>query len=68
LFDDLLHLINTNSGNSDVSLEAALENGLLIRVKVSSTLRVERSDKFEAAVRQMGCGLKIEKIAPANDR
>ncbi len=33
---------------------------LVVRVKVNSSLRVERSEKFEAAVRKMGCVLKVE--------
>jgi len=66
LFDGILHLINTNAGNCDVMLETTVANDLVVRVKVSSNLRVERSEKFEAAVRRMGCVLKIEKMAAAN--
>jgi hypothetical protein len=47
-------------------LETALEGDLLVRVKVSSTLRVERSEKFETAIRQIGCVLKIEKVSVGN--
>src|SRR6185436_13250382 len=49
LFDSILHLINTNAGNCDVMLETAVDNDLVVRVKVSSNLRVERSEKFETA-------------------
>ena len=63
LFDHLLHVINTYSGNCDVMLETSIESDLVVRVKVSSTLRVERSAKFETAVRDIGCALKIEKMA-----
>jgi len=63
LFDSILHLINTNAGNCDVMLETAVDNDIVVRVRVSSTLRVERSEKFEKAVRQMGCVVKIEKMA-----
>jgi DNA polymerase-3 subunit alpha len=65
LFDGILHLINSHAGNCDIMLETAV-NDLVVRVKVSSTLRVERSEKFEAAARQMGCVLKVERMAPAN--
>ena len=65
LFDGILHLINSHAGNCDIMLETAV-NDLVVRVKVSSTLRVERSEKFEAAARQMGCVLKVERLAPAN--
>jgi len=63
LFDSILHLISTNAGNCDVMLETAIDRDLVVRVKVSSNLRVERSEKFETAVRKMGCVLKIEKMA-----
>ena len=68
LFDSILHIINTHSGNCDVMLETSTENDLLVRVKVSSTLRVERNEKFETAVRDIGCGLKVEKMALSNAR
>ena len=63
LFDAILHLINTNTGNCDVMLEAAVDSDIVVRVKVSSTLRVKRSEEFESAVRKMGCVVKIEKMA-----
>ncbi|HEX9422300.1 MAG TPA: DNA polymerase III subunit alpha, partial [Pyrinomonadaceae bacterium] len=66
LFDSILHVINTHAGNCEVMLETSVAKDLLVRVKVSSTLRVERSEKFETAVRKMGCGLKVEKIALSN--
>jgi hypothetical protein len=47
-------------------LETALDNDLLVRVKVSSTLRVERSERFETAVRKIGCVLRVEKVSLAN--
>jgi DNA polymerase-3 subunit alpha len=65
LFDGILHLINSNSGNCDIMLETAVKD-LVVRVKVSSTLRVERSEKFEAAARKMGCILKVERMALSN--
>jgi DNA polymerase-3 subunit alpha len=68
LFDSILHLINTNAGNCDVMLEAAIDSDLLVRVKVSSNLRVERSEKFETAVREIGCVMRVEKLAFANGR
>ena len=47
-------------------LETAVAKDLLVRVKVSSALRVQRSEKFETAVRKIGCVLKVEKIAFPN--
>jgi hypothetical protein len=63
LFDSILHVINTHAGNCEVMLETSVDKDLLVRVKVSSTLRVERSERFETAVRKMGCGLKVERMA-----
>jgi DNA polymerase-3 subunit alpha len=65
LFDGILHLINSHAGNCDIMLETAVDD-LVVRVKVSSTLRVERSEKFEAAARKMGCVLKVERMALSN--
>jgi hypothetical protein len=36
-----------------------------VRLKVNSTLRVERSEKLETAFRKVGCTPRIEKIALA---
>ncbi len=65
LFDNILHVINTHSGGCEVIMETAVESNLLVRVKISSTLRVERSQRLEDALRKVGCGLKVEKVATA---
>jgi DNA polymerase III alpha subunit len=65
VFDGILHLINTHPGSCDVELEASLDDGLLVRIKVNSSLRLERSDKLEAALKHLGCKLKIERMALA---
>lgn len=61
LFDSILQVINTHSGGCEVVLETAVDANLLVRVKVNSTLRVERSERLETAFRKVGCGLKVEK-------
>jgi DNA polymerase-3 subunit alpha len=66
LFDSILHVISTHAGNCEVMLETAADKDLIVRVKVSSTLRVERSDKFETAIRKMGCVLKVERMVLSN--
>ena len=66
LFDSILHLINTNAGTCDVMLETVVDKDIVVRVKVGSTLRVERSEEFEKAVRKMGCVLKTEKMTLAS--
>jgi DNA polymerase-3 subunit alpha len=65
LFDSILHLINTHPGNCDVVLETSVNVDLIVRMKVNSSLKVERSEKFETAVRKAGCGIRVEKMAPA---
>ena len=65
LFDSILHLINTHPGNCDVVLETSVNVDLIVRMKVNSSLKVERSEKFETAVRKAGCGIRVEKTAPA---
>jgi DNA polymerase-3 subunit alpha len=66
LFDSILHLINTNAGNCDVMLETKMDSDLVVRIKVSSALRVDHSEKFEKAARKIGCVLKVEKLARSN--
>ena len=66
LFDSILQVINTHAGSCDVMLETAVAKDLLVRVKVSSALRVQRSEKFDTAIRKIGCVLKVEKIAFPN--
>jgi DNA polymerase-3 subunit alpha len=68
VFDGILHLINTHPGTCDIALEAALDDGLVVRIKVNSSLRLERSEKLETALKQMGCGLKVERMAFADVR
>jgi len=63
VFDGILHLINTHPGTCDIALEASLADGLIVRIRVNSSLRLERSEKLETALKQMGCGLKIERMA-----
>ncbi len=63
LFDSILHVMNTHSGNCEVLLETSIASNLLVRVKVNTSLRVERSERLETALRNMGCGLKVEKVA-----
>jgi DNA polymerase III subunit alpha len=68
LFDGILHLINTNSGSCDVVLETAIESDIIVRMKVSSTLRVARSERFETAARKMGCDFSVERVSTSNGR
>jgi hypothetical protein len=48
-----------------VVLETSVNVDIVVRMKVNSSLKVERSDKFETAVRKAGCGIRVEKVAPS---
>jgi DNA polymerase-3 subunit alpha len=63
LFDSVLHLISSNPGNCDVAVETQLDAGILVRVKVNSSLRVQHSAKFEAELKELGCRVKVERAA-----
>ncbi len=60
LFDMVLHVMNSHPGNCDVALECLIDTGTLVRVKVNSALRVDRSGSLESACKQLGCTLRIE--------
>jgi DNA polymerase-3 subunit alpha len=68
LFDSILHLINTNPGGCDVTLETIIDADTLVRVKVNSALRVTRSAKLESALKQLGCTVRIETVAETAKR
>jgi hypothetical protein len=46
-------------------METPVDVNLIVRVKVNSSLRVERSEKLETALREVGCVIRIEKVATA---
>src|SRR6266496_5245958 len=58
LFDMVLHVVNSHPGNCDVALECLIDTGTLVRVKVNSALRVDRSGSLESACKQLGCTLR----------
>ncbi len=61
LFDTVLHLMNTNPGNCDVALETQLDADIVVRVKVNSTLRIDHSPRFDAAAKELGCAVRVER-------
>jgi DNA polymerase-3 subunit alpha len=67
LFDNILHLISMHSGTCEVMLETPVDKDLVVRVKVNSTLRVERSEKLETALKKVGCNLRVEKLAATSN-
>jgi hypothetical protein len=68
LFDAILHLISMHPGSCDVALEAVVESDTVVRVKANSALKVDRSLKFESALKGLGCGIKIERVLHAVSR
>ena len=68
LFDSLMHLISMHPGSCDVALETVVESDTVVRVKANSALRVDRSLKFESALKDLGCGIKIERVLHAVSR
>ena len=65
LLDNILHVINTHAGNCELQIETVVDVDLLVRLKVNSNLRVERSEKLESEFRKVGCTLRFEKITMA---
>ena len=63
LFDSVLHLISSNPGNCDVAVETQLDAGIVVRVKVNSSLRVNHSAKLEAELKELGCRVRVERAA-----
>jgi DNA polymerase III subunit alpha len=68
LFDSVLHLMNTNPGNCDVALETQLDADIVVRVKVNSTLRVDHSARLDAALKELGCAVRVERAPQSASR
>ena len=68
LFDSVLHLINTNPGNCDIALETQVDPDTVVRVRVNSTLRIDHSAKLEAALKDLGCVVKVERAGQTASR
>jgi DNA polymerase-3 subunit alpha len=68
LFDSVLHLINTNPGNCDVALETQLDADIVVRVKVNATLRIDHTARLDAALKELGCAVKVERATASASR
>jgi hypothetical protein len=68
LFDSVLHLMNTNPGNCDVALETQLDADIVVRVKVNATLRIDHTARLDAALKELGCAVKVERATPSASR
>jgi DNA polymerase-3 subunit alpha len=60
LCDSILTLLSTNPGDCEVTMEALIEDGTVVRIKPNNTLRVRRSVELEQALKDLGCGVSFE--------
>ncbi len=68
LCDSILTLLSTNPGDCEVTLEALIEQGTVVRIKPNGALRVRRSSELEKALKDLGCGVTFEKTTNGNGR
>ncbi|HEV8189330.1 MAG TPA: hypothetical protein VGP83_16370, partial [Pyrinomonadaceae bacterium] len=61
LCDSILTLLNSNPGDCEVTLEAVVGDGTVVRVKPNDALRVKRSTEFEQSLKELGCSVSIER-------
>ena len=60
LCDSILTLLSTNPGDCEVTMEALIDDGTVVRIKPNNALRVRRSAELEQALRDLGCGVRFE--------
>jgi DNA polymerase III subunit alpha len=60
LFDSILTLLSTNPGDCEVTMEALIEDGTVVRIRPNNALRVRRSAELEKALKDLGCGVSFE--------
>jgi len=63
LFESVLSLLSSHPGDCDITLEAEVEGGTLVRVKANPALRIRRSGELEEKLKSLGCQVGIERIA-----
>jgi DNA polymerase-3 subunit alpha len=63
LCDSILGLLSSSPGDCDVTLEAEIEVGTVVRVSANPQLRVRRSPELEEEFRKLGCAVSYEKPA-----
>jgi DNA polymerase-3 subunit alpha len=64
LCDSILTLLSANPGDCEVTIEALIEEGTVVRVKPNNALRVRRSGELEQALKNLGCAVSIETAVP----
>jgi DNA polymerase-3 subunit alpha len=60
LCDSILSLLNANPGDCEVTIEALIDGGTVVRIKPNDALRVKRSAELEQALKELGCGISFE--------
>jgi len=63
LFESVLSILSSHPGDCDITLEAEVEGGTLVRVKANPALRIRRSGELEEKLKSLGCQVGIERIA-----
>jgi DNA polymerase-3 subunit alpha len=68
LCDSILTLINLHPGDCEVTIEALIDEGTVVRVKPNDALRVRRSAELEQALKEIGCTITFETAANGHAR
>jgi DNA polymerase-3 subunit alpha len=68
LCDSILTLLSTNPGDCEVTMEALIEDGTVVRIKPNTALRVRRSAELERALKDLGCGVSFETATNGHTR
>jgi len=63
LFESILSVLSSYPGDCDITLEAEVEGGTLVRVKANPALRIRRSGELEEKLKSLGCKVGVERIA-----
>jgi hypothetical protein len=63
LFDSILSVLSSYPGDCDITLETEVDESTMVRVKANPALRIRRSPELEAALKDLGCQMAIERIA-----
>ncbi|HXQ69862.1 MAG TPA: DNA polymerase III subunit alpha [Pyrinomonadaceae bacterium] len=66
LCDEILGLLSSNPGDCDVTFEALIDNGTIVRVRANQALRVKRSSELEEALKKLGCRVSVENPSNGN--
>jgi hypothetical protein len=62
LFESILSVLSSHPGDCDITLEAEVEGGTLVRVKANPALRIRRSGELEEKLKSLGCKVGVERI------